>query len=114
MKITDYTEVECEVCTQGKMCQSRSREPDQKAKAPLEFVHCDLAGPIEPTAKDGFKYGLSFVDDFSSINMVYFLKQKSDTLEATEKFLADVAPYGKVKRLRSEMEVSFLITNSSA
>ena len=102
MKITDYREVDCEVCTQGKMCQTRSREPDQKAKAPLDFVHCDLAGPIEPAAKDGFKYALCFIDDFTGINMIYFLKLKSDTFEATEKFLADVAPYGKVKRLRSD------------
>ena len=101
-KITDYREVYCEVCTQGKMCQTRSREPDQSAKAPLDFVHCDLAGPIEPAAKDGFKYALCFIDDFTGINMIYFLKQKSDTFEATEKFLADVAPYGKVKRLWSD------------
>ena len=101
-KITDYREVDCEVCTQGKMCQTRSREPDQSTKAPLDFVHCDLAGPIEPAAKDGFKYALCFIDDFTGINMIYFLKQKSDTFEATEKFLADVAPYGKVKRLWSD------------
>lgn len=113
MKITDSKEPECEVCIQGKMCQIRNRQPDQRAKAPLEFVHCDLAGPIEPTAKDGyFKYALSFVDDFTGINMVYFLRQKSDTAEATQKYLADVAPYGKVKRIRSATtEVSSLVIN---
>ena len=84
------------------MCQHRSREPDQRAKGPLEFVHCDLAGPVEPAAKDGFKYALSFVDDFTGTNLIYFLKQKSDTVEATEKFLADIAPFGKVKRIRSD------------
>mgnify|MGYP002804719007 FL=1 len=52
MKISDHKEPECETCIQGKMCQIRNRLPDQRAKAPLEFVHCDLAGPIEPTAKD--------------------------------------------------------------
>lgn len=108
MKITDYEEAECEVCTQGKMCQTRNREPDQRAKAPLEFVHCDLAGPIEPVAKDGFKYALSFVDDFSGTNMIYFLRQKSDAVEATEKFLADVTPYGKVRRLRSDNGGEFM------
>jgi hypothetical protein len=108
MKITDHKEPECEVCIQGKMCQIRNREPDQKAQAPLQFVHCDLAGPIEPTAKDGFKYALSFVDDFTGINMVYFLRQKSDTVEATEKYLADVAPYGKVKRIRSDNGGEFI------
>jgi hypothetical protein len=65
----------------------------------LDFVHCDLAGPIEPVAKDGFRYALSFVDDYTGINMIYFIKRKSDTLEATEKYLADVAPYGKVKKI---------------
>ena len=34
--------------------------------------------------------------------MVYFLKQKNDTIKATVKYLADVASYGKVKRLRSD------------
>ncbi len=48
MKITDQKEPGCEVCIQGKMYQIRNREPDQRAKAPLEFVHCDLAGPIGP------------------------------------------------------------------
>ena len=33
--------------------------------------------------------------------MVYFLKQNSDTAETTARFLADVAPYGTVKCIRS-------------
>ncbi len=39
--------------------------------------------------------------------MVYFLRQKSYTVEATEKYLAD-APYGKVKRMRSEIGGEFI------
>ena len=107
MKITDDKEVDCEVCTQGKMCEFRNRKPDQRATDSLDLVHCDLAGPIDPVARDGFRYALSFVDDYTGIIMVYFLKQKSDTLEATEKFLADVAPFGKVKRIRSDNGTEF-------
>ena len=95
----------------GKMCQSRNRKPDEKAKEPLDFVHCDLAGPIDPVAKDGYKYALSFVDDYTGINIVYFLKQKSDTLEATEKFLSDTAPFGKIRRLRSDNGSEFTSKN---
>ena len=40
--------------------------------------------------------------------MVYFLKKKDNTLEATEKFLADVSPYGKIKRLRSDNGGEFI------
>ena len=77
MQISDQTDFECGTCTQGKMCQTRRRKPDERASAPLEFVHCDLVGPISPVARDGFRYALCFVDDHSGINMVYFLKQKS-------------------------------------
>jgi hypothetical protein len=37
------------------------------------------------------KYYIAFTDDFSGAVFVYFLKKKSDTLIATEKFLANCA-----------------------
>ena len=107
MNISNYDEVECTVCTKGKMCQFRNRSPDERATAPLDFVHCDLAGPIDPVGRDGFKYALSFVDDYSGIIMVYFLKCKSDTPEALQQFLADAAPFGRVKRVRSDNGTEF-------
>ena len=70
-------------------------------------MHCDLAGPIKPESRVGYKYALSFGDDDTGIIMVYFLKQKSDTLEASEKFLADIAPFGRVKRIRSNNGTEF-------
>lgn len=102
MKISDYNVTECKICTQGKMTQQRNRTPDRRAKAPLDMVHCDLSGPVSPVAKDGFNYALSFIDDYSGVMMVYFLKKKSDTLEASKQFLADVAPVGNVKCIRSD------------
>ena len=102
MKITDKREFDCEVCIEGKMTQYRNREADERAENILDLVHCDLAGPIQPIAKDGFQFALVCVDDFSGLIMVYFLKHKSDAVRATEKFLADVAPYGTVKCIRSD------------
>ncbi len=92
----------CEVCTQGKPIQTRNRDPDVRAKSALELVHTDIAGPIDPESRDGHRFALSFTDDFPSVVFVYFLKQKSGTVQAREKFLADTAPYGKVKRIRSD------------
>ena len=40
--------------------------------------------------------------------MVYFLKQKCDTVNATEIFLAHTAPYGKVKTIRSDNGGEFI------
>ena len=64
-----------------------------KANSILELVHCDLAGPIEPVAKEGFRYALGFINDYSGILMIYFIKQKSDSLKVTENFLSDCSPY---------------------
>lgn len=102
MKIAGNTKLDCNVCTEGKFINSRNRKTDTKASEALELVHTDLAGPIEPTSQDGYKYAISFTDDFSGAISVYFLKNKSDTTLATEKFLADSAPYGKVKCIRSD------------
>ena len=96
MKISKKGAFDCEVCVRGKMVQHRNRDPDERAASPLELVHCDLAGPVDPVAKEGFRYAMSFVDDYSGTNMIYFLKKKSDSVAATERFLADCAPYGKV------------------
>ena len=111
MKISGDQHGECSICNQGKMCQIRNREPDERAKMPLEFVHYDLAGPIDPIARGDFKYTLCFVDDFTGIHMIYFLKQKSDTFEVTQQFLADSAPFGIVKRIRSDNGGEFTSAN---
>ena len=108
MRVTNYEEIECTLCTEGKMCQMRNKAPDVRAKAPLDFVHCDLTGPIDPIGRDGFRYALSFVDDFAGNSMIYFLKSKSDAPETLQQFLADCAPLGKVKRLRSDNGTEFL------
>ena len=102
------TNFECETCVLGKMCDIRNRNPDRKATAPLELVHLDLAGPVQPAAKDGYKYALICVDDFSNLTLVYFLKQKSDTVHAFKKFLSNMTPYGKVKKVRSDQGGEFI------
>ncbi|RXN30671.1 Retrovirus-related Pol poly from transposon TNT 1-94 [Labeo rohita] len=97
----------CEVCTKGKFTQTRNREPDRKAEKSLELIHTDLAGPMQTQSKEGHRYAQSFTDDYSGTMMVYFLKSKADTVQATEKFLADIAPYGEVKCIRSDNGTEF-------
>lgn len=55
----------CDFCTKGKFSQTRSREPDIKAKKPLEVIHSDLADPMKTTSIVGYKYTQSFTDDYS-------------------------------------------------
>ena len=76
MKISDFN---CEIVV-GKMMQYRNRALDERATASLELVHCDLSGPIDPVAREGYKYAISFIEDYVGINTTYFLKSKSDGL----------------------------------
>ena len=101
----------CENCVYGKMHKTFSRLADAKATKPLEFVHTDLAGPVDPIAKDGYRFAINFVDDYSGVNCVYFLKHKGEAYKALEKFLADTAPFGTVKRLRCDNGTEYLCEN---
>ena len=98
------------MCLKAKITNERSRLLDANAKIPLEIVHCDLAGPIEPTSRDEFRYTLGFTDDYSGLTIIYFLKSKDCTVEATKRFLADVTPYGCIKRFRSDNGGEFVST----
>ena len=79
------------------MSNDRNKTLDSKAAKILTLVHCDLAGPIQPLAKDGYKYILNFIDDYFGLTVLYFLKHKSNTLLTATKYLADITPYGHVK-----------------
>ncbi|XP_022891768.1 uncharacterized protein LOC111406611 [Olea europaea var. sylvestris] len=55
----------CEGCLLGK--HSRKRFPEEastRAKKPLELVHSDVCGPIDPSSLDKSNYFVLFIDDF--------------------------------------------------
>lgn len=99
----------CDVCHKGKQPHnSVNRTADAKAKAPLDLIHTDLSGPITPTAKDGFRFVINFIDDYSGMVFPYFLKKKSDSCIALKKFIADVSIIGIMKILRSDNGGEFI------
>ncbi|KAK3779704.1 hypothetical protein RRG08_013659 [Elysia crispata] len=87
MIITDKSDFDCEVCALGKMTDNRSRKPDETAKQPLDVVHIDLAGPVEPEDTNGMKYSLVCVDSCTNITSVYFIKQKSEQFKHSSNIL---------------------------
>ena len=71
------------------------------------LVHSDLAGPIQPLAKDGYECVLNFIADYSGLTMLYFLKHKSNTFLSTKKSLSDITPYDNVKCLQTDNRMEF-------
>ena len=107
MKISSKQNFQCVTCDLGKLTNTRSRTPDDRATERLQLVHCDVAGPMSIPSREGSVYAINFVDDYSGAVIVYFLKAKSDAPRALERFLADMSPYGEVKRFRSDNAKEF-------
>ena len=107
MKVSGGERKTCEVCLQGKMTRTTNKEERTRSEKPMEMVHTDLAGPISPPSREGHRYVISFTDDFSGVTFSYFMNTKDESVQMAERFLADSAPYGKVKCLRSDKGTEF-------
>jgi transposase InsO family protein len=83
------------------------------ASTPLQLVHSDLCGPLPSPSFSGFKYFLTFIDDFSRCTWVYFLKLKSEVFDMFLAYKALVEKqYGhQLQKLRTIMEVNMLTKN---
>ena len=56
----------------------------------LELVHTDLCGLIEVQSYKGDRYIMLFVDDYSRMMTIMFLKQNSDAFQMFKWYLARV------------------------
>ena len=54
--------------------QVYNKKANRKTNKTLYLIHSDLAGVIELTSIDESKYPITFVDHYSRLIVVYFLK----------------------------------------
>src|SRR5579859_1545039 len=82
----------CEACLEGKQHRQPSHQPATRAKEPLELIHSDLCGPIDPTTYGSTKYYALFINDFTRMMYIYTLKKKSSAsvLAKFKEFKAEV------------------------
>jgi hypothetical protein len=86
--LTKLKEV-CEGCVSGKHHREKfDKEEAWRASYPLELMHADLCGPMQNESIGGNRYSITFIDDFSIMCWVYFLRNKSDTFNLFKKFKA--------------------------
>ena len=78
------------------------------ATQPLERIHSDICGPINPRSREGYNYIITFVDEYSSMIFVYFLRSKDEASTALKNLIADVSPIGKIKELHSDNGTEYM------
>ena len=63
---------------------------ETKTKQPLAILHTNLWGPAPVVSIQGYKYYVSFVDDFTRFTWIFPLKTKDETLQVFKIFKAQV------------------------
>ncbi|KAK4390759.1 Retrovirus-related Pol polyprotein from transposon RE2 [Sesamum angolense] len=74
----DSARLECESCELGK--HHRASFPprvEKRSPSPFTLVHSDIWGPCRFESLRGFRYFITFVDDYSRMTWVYLLKDRS-------------------------------------
>jgi hypothetical protein len=94
----------CKGCAQGKNIDNPFPKSDSKEKGILELVHSDVCSPMPSTSLRRYVYYVSFIDDYSHMNWVYFLKSKDEVLGKFKEFKALLENIfeRKIKILRSD------------
>ena len=99
----------CETCCLAKITKTSVRKvAENKATKARERVFTDVVGPITPSSKDGFRYFVTFVDQYSSHSCVKFMKHKNEMLQ---KFNEYVAEHGTPTILRSDNGTEYTSKN---
>lgn len=69
---------QCPACRSSKSHRLPSPPSSNRSKKPLELIFCDVWGPSPVVSLDGFKYYVSFVDDFSRYIWLFLMKTKNE------------------------------------
>ena len=80
----------CHDCARGKMTKNSFPTSASRANEPLGLIHSDVAGPLTPASLGGYRYLVTYTDDFSGMSWVYALKSKSDQFETFKNFRAEI------------------------
>lgn len=82
----DISKMSCVVCCEGKQARLPFPDSSSKTDSVLELIHTDLCGPMENKSLAKSRYYLLFVDDYSRMCFVYFLKTKDGTFKFFKEF----------------------------
>nr|KYP35474.1 Retrovirus-related Pol polyprotein from transposon TNT 1-94 [Cajanus cajan] len=100
----------CDVCQFGKQCRLPFLAVTSwRAMEKLQLIHIDVCGPMSIASLNGSKYFLLFIDDFTRMSWVFFLKQKLDVFAAFQKFkiLVENEAGCQIKKLISDNETEY-------
>ncbi|KAL0394628.1 UNVERIFIED_CONTAM: Retrovirus-related Pol polyprotein from transposon TNT 1-94 [Sesamum latifolium] len=100
----------CESCLKGKMTKKPFVGQSAIANGLLDLVHTDVCGPLSISARGGFSYFITFIDDHSRYGYVYLMRYKSEAFGRFKEYRLEVENQTnrKIKSLRSDRGGEYL------
>ena len=83
---------------------------NKQASAPFELVHYDVWVPYPIMSPIGFKYFVTFIDDFSRVTWLYLMKSRFELLTHFSAFCAEIQIqfHISIQTLRSDNAKEYL------
>ena len=106
--------LECDTCHFSKSTRLPFNSSMSRASKLFELVHSDIWGPTIESF-DGYKYFVTFVDDYSRITWLYLLKCKSEVMNVFKDFHKLVTTHFgcHIHTLRSDNGTEYMSNNMS-
>ncbi|KAL5838389.1 hypothetical protein ACOSQ3_015558 [Xanthoceras sorbifolium] len=104
-QFSKVSSLDCESCQCAKHHRlSSSPRVNKRASVPFALVHSDVWGPCPILSKPGFKYFVTFVDDYSRVTWLYLMKNRSELFSLFCAFCAEIKTQFNVsiRTLRSD------------
>jgi len=94
----------CVDCVKGKLTAKVRNTGANMRDNVLELIHTDIYGPITPTSMGGYRYFITFIDDYSHFGWIDLLQEKSSSLDAFKSFKAaiELKTGKRIKCVRSD------------
>ena len=80
----------CESCLLGKMTKAPFTGYNERVDGLLGLTRNDVCGPISSTAKGGYQFFITFIDDYSRYGYLYLMKHKDEFFEKFKTFKNEV------------------------
>ena len=107
-QFSSLSSLNCELCQYAKLHRVHlSLRVNNQVSAPFELVHSDVWGPcpvVFPTAPTGFRYFVTFVNDYLRTTWLYLMKNRSELFSHFRAFCAEVHTqfHVSIQNLRSD------------
>ena len=90
-RFSNLSSIEYKSCQLGKhTCVPFPKCLDQRTKSLFELVHTDVWGPSRIESTLGFRYFVTFIDDYSRCAWLFLMKTRAELFSIFQKFHAEV------------------------